>query len=67
ARERSTVTVVVQVNGKLRGKVVLPVGTDRDSASEAALAEPNVQRHVDGKTVRKVIFVPDKLLNIVVS
>jgi leucyl-tRNA synthetase len=67
ARERSAVTLVVQVNGKLRGKVTLPVGASRDEATEAALAEANVKRHTKGQTVRKVIHVPDKLLNIVVT
>jgi leucyl-tRNA synthetase len=67
ARERSAITLVVQVNGKLRGRVTLAPGAGREEASAAALAEPNVQRHTEGKAIRKVIHVPDKLLNIVVS
>ncbi|MEJ8568450.1 leucine--tRNA ligase [Elongatibacter sediminis] len=67
ARVRQQVTLVVQVNGKVRGRVEVPPGLDEAAARERALAEENVQRHVDGKTVRKVIHVPDKLLNIVVA
>ena len=67
ARERSRVTLVVQVNGKLRAKLELPPGADRDTALEQALAVENIQRHVGEKTVRKVIHVPDRLLNIVVG
>jgi leucyl-tRNA synthetase len=60
------VTLVVQVNGKLRGRVDVPAGTDRDEAEAAARDNPNVARHLEGKTTRKVILVPDRLLNIVV-
>jgi leucyl-tRNA synthetase len=60
------VTIVVQVNGKLRAKIDMPVGTARDEAEAAALADANVQRFVDGKPIRKVIVVPDKLVNLVV-
>jgi len=67
ARERTRVTLVVQVNGKLRAKLELPPGADRDTALEQALAVENVQRHVGEKAVRKVIHVPDRLLNIVVG
>jgi leucyl-tRNA synthetase len=56
---------VVQVNGKLRGKVEVPAGSPNDVAEQAALAEPSVQNHLAGKTVRKVIVVPGKLVNIV--
>ena len=67
ARERTRVTLVVQVNGKLRAKLELPPGAARDEALEQALAVENVQRHVGDKAVRKVIHVPDRLLNIVVG
>jgi leucyl-tRNA synthetase len=61
------VTLVVQVNGKVRGKIEAPAGVDEAAARELALAEPNVQRHIAGKTVRKVIFAEGKLVNIVVG
>ncbi len=64
---RSSVTLVVQVNGKVRGRIEVAPGADRDSVQAAALADANVSRFVEGKTVRKVIHVPDKLLNIVAA
>jgi leucyl-tRNA synthetase len=67
ARVRTAVTLVVQVNGKVRAKMELAAGASRDDALEAALAIDNVQRHMDGKAVRKVIHVPDRLLNLVVG
>jgi leucyl-tRNA synthetase len=67
AREKSVVTVVVQVNGKLRARLELPPGASRDAAYDAAMAVDNVERHTSGLSVRKVIHVPDKLLNIVVG
>ncbi len=67
ARVKTQVTLVVQVNGKLRARVELAPGAAREEALESALSIENVQRHTDGKTVRKVIHVPDRLLNIVVS
>ncbi|NEZ02925.1 leucine--tRNA ligase [Wenzhouxiangella sp. XN201] len=67
ALQRAAVTVVVQVNGKVRGRVEVAPGADQDTVQAAALADDNVARHVEGKTVRKVILVPDKLLNIVVG
>jgi leucyl-tRNA synthetase len=66
ALAQSMVELVVQVNGKLRARIQLPVGSERERAQEAALADPGVQRFVAGKTVRKLIHVPDKLVNIVV-
>jgi leucyl-tRNA synthetase len=67
ARLRTRVTLVVQVNGKLRARLELEPGATQEQALEQALAIDNVKRHVDGNTVRKVIHVPDRLLNIVVS
>jgi leucyl-tRNA synthetase len=67
ARERTRVTLVVQVNGKLRARLELEPGADQDQACAQALAMDNVQRHLEGKTVRKIIHVPDRLLNIVAT
>ncbi len=64
---RSSITVVVQVNGKVRGKIEAPVDADQDSVQALALAEENVQRFTEDKSIRKVIHVPNKLLNIVVG
>ncbi len=57
----------MQVNGKLRGRISVEPGCAQEPALELALAEPNVQRFLEGKSVRKVIHVPDRLLNIVVG
>lgn len=61
------VTVAVQVNGKLRATLELPAGSDQAAAHSAALADERVRRFVDGAQVRKVIYVPDKVLNLVVA
>lgn len=61
------VTLVVQVNGKVRGKIAVAVGADKDSIERDAVQEPNVQRYIEGKQVRKMIVVPGRLVNIVVS
>jgi leucyl-tRNA synthetase len=60
-----TVEVVVQVSGKVRGRVALPAGADEAAARTAALADPAIAKHLEGKTVRKTIYVPGKLLNLV--
>ncbi|WP_456432465.1 leucine--tRNA ligase [Thermosulfuriphilus sp.] len=59
--------IVIQVNGRVRGQVVVPVGIDEEEIRELALSHPNVKRHLEGKNIRKVIYVPKKLVNIVVS
>jgi leucyl-tRNA synthetase len=67
ARVKTRVTLVVQINGKLRAKLELAPGASKDDAVEQAMSIENVQRHVGDKQVRKVIHVPDRLLNIVVG
>jgi leucyl-tRNA synthetase len=67
ARVRTLVTLVVQVNGKLRARIEITPGADRDSVIEVAMQEVNVKRHLQDKTVRKMIHVPNRLLNIVVG
>jgi leucyl-tRNA synthetase len=67
ALEQAAVTVVVQVNGKVRGRLELPAGLDEAAAREAVLADPEIARHTADKEVRKVIVVPDKLVNLVVA
>jgi len=62
-----TVKIAVQVNGKLRGAVEAPAGTGQEEAEALARAQDNVTRHLDGLTVRRVIFVPNRLLNFVVG
>ena len=63
-----TVTVAVQVNGKLRATIDMPRGASQEDAQAAALADERVRRHVnDGVALRKAFYVPDKLLNLVVG
>ena len=59
--------MVIQVNGKLRGRIAVAFGTNKETLREKALAEPKVQPFLDGKRVVTVIVVPDKLVNIVVK
>src|SRR5579862_5208153 len=58
--------VVLQVNGKVRGRIFVPFGTDKEALEKAALADPKMQPFLEGKQVVKMIVVPDKLVNIVV-
>jgi leucyl-tRNA synthetase len=67
ALQRDIITVVVQVNGKLRGKLEVPAGIAQAEIEKVALAEVNVSRHLAGLTVRKVLHVPGKLVNVVAS
>ena len=60
-------TIVVQVNGKVRGKVTVAAGADNETVQQAALAEGNVVRFLEGKSVRKVVVVPGRLVSIVAS
>jgi leucyl-tRNA synthetase len=58
---------VVQVNGKLRGKWELPKDRSQDEVMQFIKDQPNIAKHLGGGTIQKVIFVPNKLINIVVS
>ncbi len=67
ALSQSLVELVVQVNGKLRGRVRPPPGTERQHALDAALADPTgVLRFIANKPIRRAIHVPDKLVNLVI-
>ncbi|MFO7871283.1 MAG: leucine--tRNA ligase [Kiritimatiellia bacterium] len=61
------VEIVLQVNGKVRGRITVPAGSDRKVLQEKALNNEGVSRHLQGKTVRKVVVVPDKIVNIAAS
>ncbi len=67
ALKQEAIEMVVQVNGKLRGRVLVPVGVGEERVRELALADVAVDKHIAGKTVKKVIVVPGKLVNIVVA
>jgi leucyl-tRNA synthetase len=59
--------IVLQVNGKLRGRLFVPFATPKQELERMALADEKMQPHIAGKTVAKVIVVPDKLVNVVVK
>jgi leucyl-tRNA synthetase len=61
------ITVVVQINGKVRDKLVVTPGTPSDVLERDALALENVQKWIDGKNIRKVIVIPNKLVNVVIG
>jgi leucyl-tRNA synthetase len=67
ARVKDSMDLVVQVNGKLRGRIAVSVESDRGTIEQEALADDNVQRFLSDKTVRKIIVVPGKLVNIVAN
>ncbi|WP_370298819.1 leucine--tRNA ligase [Pontibacterium sp.] len=64
---RSSIEMVVQVNGKVRAKISVAADADKDVILHTALAEENVQKHMADKSIRKQIVVPGKLVNIVVG
>jgi leucyl-tRNA synthetase len=66
ALQTSSIAMVVQVNGKLRGHITVAAGADEDTVRAAALAESNVRKFIGSAAVRKLIIVPGKLVNIVV-
>ena len=65
AREEE-ITLVVQVNGKVRDRLQVPADIDEERAKELALASQRVQSHIDDKQVERIIYVPGKLVNVVV-
>ncbi|WP_298034999.1 leucine--tRNA ligase [uncultured Desulfovibrio sp.] len=67
ATAQDMITVALQVNGKLRGTLEVVAEADKAALEHAALADPAVLRHTDGLTVRKVVVVPGKLVNIVAN
>ena len=60
------VEIAVQVNGKLRGLINVPRGTSQDDVVKRALADAGIRKFVDGKPLRKVVYVQDRLVNLVV-
>jgi len=67
ALTRSSVTVVVQINGKVRAQLDAPVDCDQNTLQAEALKNENIVRFMEGKAIRKVIHVPNKLLNLVIG
>ncbi|NQS86780.1 leucine--tRNA ligase [Pantoea allii] len=67
AMVEDSLLVVVQVNGKVRGKITVPADTTQEQVQARAAEEPLVAKYLDGVSIRKVIYVPGKLLNLVVG
>ncbi len=67
ATKAEEITIVVQVNGKVRDRVVVPAGSETEAVKERVLAQPRVQEYVANKTIVKTVVVPGKLVNIVVK
>jgi leucyl-tRNA synthetase len=67
ALQSSTLELVVQVNGKLRGKIGVAATADRATIEAAALADESIQRYLEGQSLQRVVVVPGKLVNIVVK
>jgi leucyl-tRNA synthetase len=63
--EQDTVTIAVQVNGKLRGEIEVAADASEEEVKSAALAQENVAKHLDNKKPTKVIYVPGRLVNVV--
>jgi len=61
------VEIAVQINGKLRTKLTVPAKADKGEVEQLVLADDRVRTYIEGKTVRKVIVVPGKLVNVVVG
>ncbi len=61
------ITLIVQVNGKLRDRVTVPAGIGEDAAKELALSSEKVRSHVEGRELRKSVYVPGRLVNLVVG
>jgi len=67
ALTRDEIDIVVQVNGKVRAKIAVSADASKDDIQEIALAHENVQRFTEGTTIRKIIVVPGKLVNVVAN
>jgi leucyl-tRNA synthetase len=63
---RDEIELMLQVNGKLRGKITVAVDADKDAIEQTALASPDVQKFMEGKPAKKVVVVPGRLVNVVV-
>ena len=59
------IILVVQINGKVRDRLEIPAGTSKEETEQTALAAPKIPTYLEGKQIRKVIVVPERLVNIV--
>jgi len=65
--EESVIEMPIQINGRVRGHVSVPINATNKEMEQAALTDPRVKRYLDGSSIRKVIVVPKKLINIVIG
>jgi leucyl-tRNA synthetase len=65
--KEDTITLVVQINGKVRDELIMPAGTDKNKASEMAQESDKVIKYLENKKIKKIIYIKDKLINIVVE
>ncbi len=65
--QESVIEMPIQINGKVRGRVMVSAGATNNEMEQAALSDPKIKRHLEGSAIRKVIIVPKKLINIVVG
>lgn len=65
--ESDSITIGVQVNGKVRTTITLPRGSDKQTTEGLAMQDENIKKALEGKEVRKVIIVPDRIVNVVVA
>jgi leucyl-tRNA synthetase len=61
------VEIAVQVNGKVRSRIELARDASEETARTAALADANVQKHLEGKTLRKFLYVPGRIVNVIIG
>ena len=59
------ITLVVQINGKVRDRLEIPAGTSKEETEQSALAAPKIQSYLEGRQIQNVIVVPERLVNIV--
>ncbi|MEM7026852.1 MAG: leucine--tRNA ligase [Pseudomonadota bacterium] len=67
ALEQNEVEIIVQVNGKLRGKIIVAKDANKEDMEKLAIADENAAKHIADKTIKKIIVVPNRLVNIVVA
>ncbi|MFI4937270.1 MAG: leucine--tRNA ligase [Candidatus Berkiellales bacterium] len=67
ALQRDTMDLVVQINGKMRANISVPLNASKEDIEKSVLDHASVKRHTEGKTIRKIIIVPQKLVNIVAN
>ena len=65
--EQNEIEMVVQINGKLRGKITVTKNTKQKQIENQAVEDEKVKRYLEGKTIKKIIVIPERLVNIVVS